>query len=1361
MQENRAMRTNKFRFAYRLIATLATLCLTHAAVAAEYLDLAQEPLFSGTNAVPNVLIAVDDSGSMDMETLFPTDDGWLYWNNNAKAGADGDGNFYNNGDTYGYVYPFDQILPQALTIPPIPEMAYARSATYNKAYFDPSETYEPWLGYPPATEPCGGAKALYDPNETDCAKSIDLSSAATGNFAYKTGMVIPGNQTQPTIPNGVQPYAGQVCYRSSPKDIRTPDLLNLIFIKVPYCRDNRYQLYDVDDLPTVGDETIANDGTRNVSYYPASFYVEMALPTTFGYSATPREGLGPDGQKKLIGYEIKRNNFDSDAQYQTAMQNFANWFTYHRKRHLATRGGIVSAFDRIGDIRVGSCTINDADQSNPPPLGMKDLNDPDQRSEFYSDIFDIPYSVSLGTPNRQALDFLGSQLETNTSIITAPCQRNFAILFTDGYSGTGLRDKVGNVDDNYGKPFSDGYSNTIADIAMKYYQALDAPYEGILRAPSECDKPNPDPRLDCETDLHMTTFGVTLNQSGTLFNTENEPNPFANPDSMVWPNVNTGGNDKVQVDDLWHATINSRGELLNASTPAEIADRFTTALERILGEEGSGSGISLASSSFATDSLAYQASFIAGAWSGELRALPQTSDGGLGDPQWRASSTLSDDKHSNFTAPANRTILTNVRQNCSANNSYKAVEFRFDDIGNESGCLDLTRAKVDYLRGVRNGERANGGEFRNRNSNILGDIVHSTPLYVGAPNRVRYPADWNDLLRDGNETTPEDTATPYYSPKGDSYALNADRTKMVYVGANDGMLHGFDAQTGAERLAFIPGALLGAVGELTEPNYRHRYYVDESPTSGDVIIGNEWRTVLVGGLGAGGRSIYALDVSDPANFSGDPDDVVLWEYQNEELGNTFGKPAIVRLHNGRWAAVFGNGYNSRSGSAQLFIVDIANGKLIQRIDTGAKPASTNASCALDVDLGVIDIGVICRDGDGDGGDEDEDDNGQSDVPICFDGQTRYFAESAANALVRNGRATRGACGGEKVNGLGEVFPVDLDGDFITDYIYAGDLRGNMWRFDLTSASSNGWSVGLDGNPLFTATDSSGAPQPITAQPQVAVHPYGINYGAMVYFGTGKYLETDDREARTQQLDDDYYSIQNSFYGIQDIDLFTFNNANGGKGTYATSLVSEIPRNRLQGQQITETVVSNSTGAEVDPVTLSDEERETVSTYRLVSDNEVDYQTTDNDTSGKRGWYIDLPVGQGELIATNAQVRGNTVSFSTTIPNTEQCTASGSGYFMLVDRRTGGRTQTPAFDLNGDKQLNVADDSFARKENGEDIAVGASGLLIKQGIPNEASYQAVPGSDVGTYYLPDSSGKVRIGYVPLGSDRRRSWREIRR
>lgn len=1018
-----------------------------------------------------------------------------------------------------------------------------------------------------------------------------------------------------------------------------------------------------------------------IAYYPATFYLEppddwdskpnadfkqaclTLLPAGYGvYTDTgehaqsgvhsdhgvligyapgpqPLADQTPDQRQKrrMCGFEIKPGT--------DAMQNFANWFSYYRKRHLAVRGGLVHALNEVGGLRVAVMPTSNAMPGNKKPLAMNKLEyGGTSRSDLYQTIYNIDFSEPRGAPDRQALAFLGDQLETNDSIITQACQGNFAMLFTDGYNTGQLSSGPGNADQNNGSAFADNYSDTTADVAMHYYEDLDAP-DGIADnqvpiSPSCRPEDEDDPWLDCNSNPHMVTYGVTLGQSGLFYGTDAQDDVYNNP---PWNDFDPSKLGKPQIDDLWHATINSRGDMLTATTPAELVVKFKAALAQMVTAGGSGTSLAVDSAYLRSDTVnyAYQASFVSGTWSGDLVAKKIGTDGRLAEaPAWSAADLLND--RNLATNP--RVILTTAFQDCG-NDKTKPVAFQFGEL---KKCVNpLTEKGVAYIRGDQSNEMGSGESLFRERRNILGDIVHSNPVYVGAPNRARYPADWDDALQDGEQTTSED------SLGNDSYATfvtqNSGRTTMLYVGANDGMLHGFNATTGAEVLAYIPGVLLDSLVELAQTTYGHRPYVDGTPVIGDVVFDSAWHTVLVGGLRGGGRSIYALDITNPDGFSEQqPANTVLWEFAHDELGYTYGKPAIVRLHNRVWAAVFGNGYNSASGKAQLFIVNIKTGELIEKIDTGA----------------------------------------------------------------------------ESDNGLGPVFPVDLDGDFITDYVYAGDLKGNLWKFDLTSDSNTDWSA----SKLFQGE------RPITSQPQVGAHPYGLDHGVMVYFGTGQYIAKGDPNLKQT----------NAFYGIWDPNVFTSN-------------VNGLP---------TKTSVSELIQQDV----LNDNPTGTPPTYRAVSQEPIgepakaDYRpgyesdgTTIKAGSYTRGWYLTLPA-TGERVISNARLQGSTVAFSTLIPgSSEVCGASGSGFFMILNQFNGGGGQ-PAFDINGDGDYSIDDDTIAVDAK----KLPPSGLRISSGIPGAATYQVNRETGKSFYIVPTSDGSaVTVDVLQPDDQGRVSWREIRR
>ena len=1274
------------------------------------LNLSDRPLFSGGNVKPNIMVAVDNSGSMDFETLFPTESGLLHWIDSSRS-AWQNGNYAQSGNlSYAYLFPNGyndcstngancnsrdrRIYSNYGAVPPVPGLGFARSSDFNSAYFNPAVTYDPWIGESDATP----SNAYYDPQVRSATLDLTTARESTANgetFTFRPGMVIPaGVKYYHTTTAPQDTTVSNVCYRSK-TDYYNPNILELIF---RYCRsgyDFRSEAIVSGSGTATGFYAERNDMTINsvaeyaVSYYPATFYLRQntSLPADFGWSASANRipGRGPNGEA-LYGYEIKRDNFTSAGAYNRALQNFANWFTYYRKRHLATRGGIAAAFDQINGARVGSCTIN-----NPTSLTMRDLDDDNQRQTFYDQIFGIDFSAARGTPNRQALKFLGEQLETNPNIITSSCQQNFALLFTDGYNtdsvnGIGNADQGSRARRTFGDPFGDNYSNTIADVAMKYYENLGkVPNENRrdiernrVPTPLGCDDDPPDPWLDCEDDLHMVTFGVTLGQRGLIFGNKSQygaqnDDPYRNPPDWSLLDLSDRSFGITEIDDLWHATINSRGTLLNANTPQEIASAFSTALEEILNASGSESAVSANSRSVSSDTVIFQASFTGGSWEGDLAAYA-VNNGQIGTtPLWSAADTLVDGSDSNASIANNRRIVASVPRGSGNNISYTPYAFRPTVLQSILGGLTallgdpLTADQINHIRGNRRLENSNGGYLRSRGGTVLGDIVHSSPLYVGAPDRIRYPNVWRDLhLGRQAAAFPENNAGAY-SDAGNPNAFaqaNASRKPMVYAGANDGMLHAFDASDGTEQFAFIPGGVFDNLSDLTDTDYQHKYYVDGTPAAGDVVFNNAWHTVLVGGLGNGGRSLYALDITDPGKF-GDveskPSSLMLWEYSHPKLGRTFGQPSIVRLHNGRWAAMAGNGYNSDDGSASLFLIDIQSGQLITNgpIDTNAKPTNNGSMLA---------------------------------------------------------------------NGLSEPFAVDVDRDFITDYAYAGDLYGNVWRFDLTSKNPSEWSV----SKLFTTKSRNGNAQPITTQPQVGLHSFGNNYGVMVYFGTGKYLENGDAVLNTD--------IRNSFYGVWDVGTFNF--APGNRWT--PSKIGNLTRSSLTQQDVLSQTVDSGDA-----------------TYRLVTDNPVIYQQSDDAKDvGTRGWVLDLPASTGELIVSNAALEGETVSFSTTVPDVQACTTEGSGFFMKVKASTGGRTDFVTFDLNGDRQYTQLGDSV-KLSNGTNAVV--SGVAIKGGAPGAAVYlnDSFQMGDTVVVGSSDRSRHLINLYSGGAADGRRTWREIRR
>jgi len=460
---------------------------------------------------------------------------------------------------------------------------------------------------------------------------------------------------------------------------------------------------------------------------------------------------------------------------------------------------------------------------------------------------------------------------------------------------------------------------------------------------------------------------------------------------------------------------------------------------------------------------------------------------------------------------------------------------------------------------------------------------------------------------------------------------------MVYTGANDGMLHGFDADTMVEKVAYVPTGVFDNLTGLTDPNYNHLFFVDGTPTVIDAFFNNTWHTVLTGGLNKGGQLIYALDVTNPTGFAetlAAAANIVLWEFtdaDDADLGYTFSKPAIVRMHNGKWAAVFGNGYNSTmldgtvgSGHAVLFIVDLETGALIRKIDTG--------------------IGTG--------------------------------------------------------NGLATVAPIDINGDFIVDFLYAGDLEGNLWKFDVTSSAANDWDVAFKAGgislPLFVAKDANNNRQPITVQPEAGRGPNGLDI--MLYFGTGKYLGNADITDTGDQ----------TFYGIID----------------NSTIVAG--RNMLDEQTVT---FQNNAA-------------------RVTSSNTLG--------TGSRGWYMDLPE-VGERVASRSILRAGRIIFVTITPESDVCKSGGTSWLMEINALNGALLSVPPFD-NDSNGIFTLDDYIDTDNDSAGDSVQA-GKRFDAIIP----IPGILPDEVKEYkFTPDSGGNLEVTVENPGTGNvgRQSWGQLR-
>ncbi|MEO1594373.1 MAG: PilC/PilY family type IV pilus protein [Pseudomonadota bacterium] len=1016
--------------------------------------LSNAPLFLSDAVEPNAILILDDSGSMDFEVLFSTNDASAWYNidNSSFVGLDNNDNpapgvlnFNQAGNSGDPWWKFSYLFPNGYDgsnrtgsrrsynsnhwpLPPTLDLAWSRSPNYNSAYYDPSITYEPWVD-------TGGAytfgnvdptRAPWDPIADATTFTVDLTQDIPladpvdfdWHFVLWTGMFDV---------NGVA--------------ATFPQYYNVAYFPATY--------FIVDDTATmdIGGTTIDCASPDPANY--ALFQSNFAAGTVTGTA----DAIGPDGAC-MVRYEIRpANTFPSGRSYTDEMQNFANWFTYFRKRHQALRGGIARAIDEIDGVRIGQVRFN-----NRTTVTMQSLT-----TDKAAILDSIVTSRGVGgTPTREALDYVGQQYERTdaNAPIEFSCQKNYGIVFTDGFANASSISGIGNEDSGQPAPYGDTFSDTLGDIAWNYYEDLDITgfAAGRVPVPTACAA-GTDPTLDCNDDLHMTTFGVTLNATGTIFNVTHFDVADAHANPPTWPEPNIYRSPRM-VDDLYHAAVNGRGEMLNARTPEEIASRMTDVFEVVIETEGTAAAVTFNTGLLSSDSVVYQAKLDSEDWSGFLTASdldPITGDVST-TPAWEAADLIPTESA--------RQVATFDGDGVAFRDVADLTAGQLADLSSNLPGGTTAQDVIDYLRGDRTNEDPT--LFRERSTRtLLGDIVHSGPVFVGEPT-----SDWPSVA-------PFPTGTDAYSTYKQGTA--ASRRPAVYVGANDGMLHGFWGDTGqpgsgTEFVGYIPDALFSSTaGEglhaLTEQGYVHRYYVDQTPAVSDAFVATDsagvasWRTILLGSLRGGGKGLFALDVTDPtvmteANAAG----WVMWEFTDADdanLGFGFAEPTIALMNNGRWAAVMGNGYNSTTGAAALMIIYLEGG--------------LDGTWTLGTDYLVID------------------------VPSTG------------------------------TNGMSTPQLADLDSDGTPDRAYAGDLEGRMWAFDLSSNNDTSWGVDYTSSgtpsPLFTAVNDAGDLQPITSKPVLARCPYdnSVTPDVFVLFGTGQYVAEADKSNTEEQ----------TFYGIWD------------------------------------------------------------------------------------------------------------------------------------------------------------------------------------------------------------------------------------
>lgn len=640
--------------------------------------------------------------------------------------------------------------------------------------------------------------------------------------------------------------------------------------------------------------------------------------------------------------------------------------------------------------------------------------------------------------------------------------------------------------------------------------------------------------------------------------------------------------------------------------PLKLKESLKKTLDNIAARSSSASNVSANSTSISSSSKLYQAIFNTQRWSGDLVAYPATANGVGSTPSWQATQAL----------PAWNE--RNVFMRTSTPSTVKLGTYSSLTASDQTALTSNT--VFEYLLGRRTAEVQNGGALRDRGS-ALGDIVHSSPFY------------------DRN-------------------------TDVIYVGANDGMLHAFQGRDGRELFAFAPRQSVSRLRNLASTSYVHDYYVD-----GDVVVSDRSpvsnnKSYLYSLLGRGGKGLFSLNVTTPTSFDTGS---FLWEYTPQgstaaaadtNLGKMLGRPTIVKLNNGKLGLIAGNGYESTGGKAVLYIFII------------------NTDGSLD-SVKTIDTLV--------GGD----------------------------------------------NGLAGPAAYDANNDGTVDYIFAGDLKGNVWKFDVTLNDPAGWHVAYSGAPLFQARDQNGTAQPITAPMYAAMNTRSGDPNRnklFVFFGSGAYFRTGDATDMQRQ----------TWYGLIGDGLAPINSSRAAGALRQRSVTAIGTVNGMSSRTF-------STAAA-------------------------------NDMVGMSGWYLDFTVPvEGERITTAAKiinfaVPGLTVSSMYPVTN-DPCIPGGRGYLNVLDPFSGAAFNLGILDVNRD---NNYDNDTLTAANGTVGFIGSVDLGV--GIPTEPLPMAAPnriiifvggsgdtGGSGGAGGGGGGGGGGNIGEMggrpPAGLKGRLSWREI--
>jgi len=1020
----------------------------------------------------------------------------------------------------------------------------------------------------------------------------------------------------------------------------------------------------------------------------------------------------------------------STCSYTEELQNFANWYSYYRTRMLMMKSASTLAFSQLdGNYRVGFDNICQATSTTVDnPISQFSGTG---RSAWWTSLTSA--TPSCATPLRTETAKIGRYYAGKLSSadpMEYSCQQNYMLLVTDGYwneaDSTSIKGvsgaDVGNTDNvlqtspgvpsgSVARPYYDGQQastscpslgstrsaasscRTLADVTNYFYStdlrttAFGNASNGVRDVSLNNVMTTSDDKNQAQ---HMNFFAMGLGIDGTLaYSSDYQTSGVGDYAAIVagtknWPAV--ANLDPTAVDDLWHATVNGRGKYFSARNVPNVVAGLREALNKIGARVGSAAAAATSNlEPVAGDNFAYVASYTTVDWTGDLqsRSIDVTTGDVSSDTncgvtgsgcQWSAQTKLDNLVWSSrriYIAPSSGVSGDPLRAFTYANLSGSEQAYFNPSSLSQYAALSVSNPTdisasnlVDYLRGNKSleqdGDVSHAQIWRFR-PHIFGDIVNTQPVFMKAPSQT---------YSDGGYSTFKTTSTA------------ASRTPVVFVSAQDGMLHAINAHTatvtvnggsvqpGEEMWAFIPSQAMQSVKGLGDVNYTHRYFVDGQITVADVDFGSgDWHTILVGGQGSGGTSYYALDVTNPLVPK------YLWEFSHANLGYSFSNVTVSKLPTGAWAVLFSSGYNNNSGSGD----------------------GAGHIYALNPQTGAIKSGFPLTTG-----------SGTSGNPSNL-GKISVWAD---NPSIDN----------------------------TAQYIYAGDLNGDLWRFDLDTGA--GGHTGVSVFKLAHLENNSIA-QPITTKPELTQLSSGTR---VVYVGTGKYLETSDLLNVNVQ----------GFYAIKDT-LGVANLGSGGQTTWnpatdtvtvsvsgtSTSVPMFLTRSLISTNENHEAITETVSGVTKNVRKICPGASATVTAATPTSDgvcNNADITVMDWSVYG--GWYISLP-DSGERVNVDPRLVLGTLVFASNIPAADSCTVGGRSWVNVLDYLTG---------------LGVNGATIGSAQIADSLVVGLTVVKLSSGafkaIATKSNYQQ---ETLDVPVSPSSSGGSG-GNSTFGS-KRSLWREF--